>query len=586
MTGRRALRVALLAAVFAVVTAAMLRPWPSKIGDGMPQNLGDSVLITWILHWGAHALRTDPVHYFNGNVFWPAGNTLAYSDLLLPFVPVYGVSFGLTGNWPLSTNLTVLSMYGLSLTATYLLARRLIGSTPGSILAAFAFTFTGFHLSEWGHIQIDTLGLLPLSAYFAIRFLDERTWWTAVATGVATASTLLAAVYFGLLWFVALAVLVAGYAAAKRFRPGRRFVAGWAVAAVVAVVLMAPALYKYAAQGERRGFEDYRGLKARDLVTPAYGSYLWKSDFTFDGAPALQEHGLYPGISVAVLAAVGAGVAARSRRPTDGSTQPEEAPLSPDARLHLALLAVAGAIGTVLAIGPTALGVPMPFRLFHAVVPGFSGIRVYTRLAMMALLLVAVVAGGGLAWLLARIHRPRLRWAAATVACAVVLVDLAAPLGFTDLPDDHATLAVYRRLADLPDGAVVEIPMVDAGILPAEWAYVEAPRMVYGTIDYHPRVNGYSATTPDTYKADLDAFNAFPAPPSVHRAFELRVRYVVIHVGAATDHAALSEADARARIDALPPTAEARRIGNSWLVDLGPVRPPDEAQVASAGRRA
>lgn len=572
-----------LAAFFAAATVGMLRPWPGKISEGMPQNLGDSVLITWIMHWGAHILTSDPRRYFHGNNFWPAGNTLAYSDLLLPFVPVYGVFFSLTGNWPLSTNLTVLVMFGLALGATYLLAQRLIGSTIGSIVAAVAFTFTGFHLSEWGHIQLHTIGLLPLSAYFTIRFLDERTWWTAVATGVLTASTLLAAVYYGLLWFVGLGVFFAGYLVAKRFRPGRRFFAGAAVAGLVAAVLMGPALYKYAQQGERRGYEEYRGLKARDLVTPAHGSYVWKSTFTFEGHPELQEHGLYPGFSVVALAGIGTVVAVRRRghRSGDdtGGTEAEP-PISPDARLHLTLLGIGGAIGLVLAIGPTALGIPMPYRLFHAVVPGFSGIRVYTRLVALFLVALAVAAGAGTAWLVGRLHRRHaaLPWLAGAAVLAVVLVDLAAPIAYTPLPDDKATLAVYRALDGRPEGAVVEIPMVDAGILPAEWAYVEAPRMVYGTLGFRPRVNGYSAKAPETYWTDLATFNAFPTPQSVHRAFELRVRYVVIHVGAVTDHATYSEADARTKVDALPATASAERHGDSWLVDLGPVRGPDRPE--------
>ncbi|MDQ3106981.1 MAG: YfhO family protein, partial [Actinomycetota bacterium] len=340
MTRRAARRGLLLGLLFAVATAVMLRPTPSRISDGMPQNLGDSVLITWVMHWGAHALTTDPLSYFNGNVFWPAGNTLAYSDLLLPFVPVYGLFFAVTGNWPLATNLTVLTMFGLALTSTYLLGRRVLGSTAGSVLAALAFTFTGFHLSEWGHIQLHTIGLLPLAAYFAIRFLDERSWWLAAATGATTAATMLAAVYYGLLWFIALAVLFVGYAAAKRFRPGPRFVGGALVIGLVAVTMLGPALYKYAQQGEERGYEEYRGLKARDLITPAFGSYLWESRFTFEGAPALQEHGLYPGVTVAVLA-VGGAVATASRRrhrPLGDRTAPVRHPgedASPDARLHL-----------------------------------------------------------------------------------------------------------------------------------------------------------------------------------------------------------------------------------------------------------
>lgn len=552
-----------LAVVFASATAVMLRPWPQKIREGMPQNLGDSVLITWIMHWGGHALTTDPRGYFHGNIFWPAGDTLAYSDLLLPFVPVYGLFFALTGNWPLSTNLTVVVMFLLCLASTYLLARRLAMSAVASVLAALAFTFTGFSLSEWGHLQLHTMGLLPLAAYFAVRFVDERSWWTAAATGVASAATMLASVYYGLLWFLCLGVFVGGHLLAQRPRPKPRLLAGSLLIGVVSLVLLAPALYKYAGQAETRGYEEDRGLKARDLVTPAFGSYLWRTHFTFDDIPASQEHGLYPGVTVVLLGAV--GVATAARRPATETTDAA----TPPRRLHLALFGVGGVIGLVLAVGPTALGVPMPFRLFHGYVPGFSGIRVYTRLAVMFLLVLALCAGIGLQRLLARTGRTWVRVSATVVVCAAVLVDLAAPLPYWPFPDDGATLAVYHRLDDLPRAPVLQIPMVDAGIHPTPWALVEAPRMVHSTIDFHPRVNGYSARAREGYWEDLVVFNGFPAEPSLRRAEQLGVRYVVIHVGDTTDLSTLSEDDAKARLADLPAGVAVERHGRAWLVDLG-----------------
>ena len=253
-----------VASVFVAATALMLRPWPHRIRTGMPQNLGDSVLITWVMHWGSHALTTNPRGYFHGNIFWPAGDTLAYSDLLLPFVPVYGAFYRLTGSWPLSTNLTVLVMFLLCLTSTYLLARRLVGSRAGSVLAALAFTFTGFSLSECGHLQLHTMGLLPLAAYRAIRFVDERSWWTAASTGIVSAATLLASVYYGLLWLLCLGVFIAGHLLADRPRPRQRLLLGSVLIALISLTLLAPALYKYAGQAETRGYEEYRGLKARD----------------------------------------------------------------------------------------------------------------------------------------------------------------------------------------------------------------------------------------------------------------------------------------------------------------------------------
>ena len=296
-------------------------------------------------------------------------------------------------------------------------------------------------------------------------------------------------------------------------------------------------------------------------MTPAFGSYLWRDHFTFEDIPASQEHGLYPGISVALLGAVGIATWRRRR-----DTARADAP-GPSTRLHLGLLGVGAIIGLVLALGPTVLGLPMPFRLFHRFVPGFSGIRVYTRLAVMFLLVLALFAGIGLRRVLASTAH---RWAAAgaaAVACVVVLIDLSAPLPYWPFPQDPATLAVYRRLEELPPAPVLQIPMVDAGLHATPWAVIEAPRM-HSTIDFRPRVNGYSARSREGYGEDLVVFNGFPAPASLARAEQLGVRYVVIHVGPTTDLGTLSEADAKQRLDDLPAGLTPERHGAAWLVDL------------------
>jgi hypothetical protein len=136
------------------------------------------------------------------------------------------------------------------------------------------------------------------------------------------------------------------------------------------------------------------------------------------------------------------------------------------------------------------------------------------------------------------------------------------------LPTDGSTVAVYRALSHRPSGAVAEVPMVDPRVNAAQWAYVEAPRMLYSTLDFHPRVNGYSGYIPPGYYESVDALNTFPSPPALQRASELGVRYVVLHVGRRAGYATVGPQRATEMLAALPPSASARRYGNSFLVDL------------------
>ena len=58
------------------------------------------------------------------------------------------------------------------------------------------------------------------------------------------------------------------------------------------------------------------------------------------------------------------------------------------------------------------------------------------------------------------------------------------------------------------------------------------------TIDWHPRVNGYSGYLPPGYAEDVQLLNTFPSPESLARLQALDVRYVVLHLGVNQLHAA------------------------------------------------
>jgi len=135
------------------------------------------------------------------------------------------------------------------------------------------------------------------------------------------------------------------------------------------------------------------------------------------------------------------------------------------------------------------------------------------------------------------------------------------------LPDDGATLAVYRALEHRRDGVVAELPIVDPK-QESEWAYVEAPRMLYGTLDLHPRVNGYSGDWPGDYRGRVATLRSFPDAASLALARRLHVRYVILHIGRFSGFPQYTERGARRVIAALPAGATAHRYGDSWLVVL------------------
>jgi hypothetical protein len=229
---------------------------------------------------------------------------------------------------------------------------------------------------------------------------------------------------------------------------------------------------------------------------------------------------------------------------------------------------VCGALSVLIAIGPEAHGVPMPFRFLHDHVPGFGGIRGTSRLAVPGLLALAVFAATGFLVVTRRVRSTGAALIAAAL-CGFLLLELAAPLVHTTLPSDRSTLAVYHALSRKPAGAVVELPVIDTTTQPTLW-YLEAPRMLYSSIDWHPRFNGYSGGFPDDYPTKTATLDRFPSAGALRMMKKLRIRYAVLHTGPDAGVQQYTRAQVAAILAELPPGAHARRHGDAWLVDLGP----------------
>jgi hypothetical protein len=140
---------------------------------------------------------------------------------------------------------------------------------------------------------------------------------------------------------------------------------------------------------------------------------------------------------------------------------------------------------------------------FYEYVPGFDGLRVPARLAMLVMLFLAVVAGYGAAAIESRWRRG----AGIVLALGLVFLveaaavpvemngtfsseDFLAPVSRV-LPPDRAP-QVYRFLRTLPPSAVIaEFPFGDD---PYELRY-----MYYSTVHWRSLVNGYSGGFPDSY---------------------------------------------------------------------------------------
>ena len=122
---RRGIENAVIVAFFALATAWVLWPLPREAatqlldarafyGAGGWLFAPDAPLVQWILGWDTHALTTAPWRLFHANIFHPAPWTLALSEHLLGYWPLFGPVYLTTANPTLAYNVTILASFALS----------------------------------------------------------------------------------------------------------------------------------------------------------------------------------------------------------------------------------------------------------------------------------------------------------------------------------------------------------------------------------------------------------------------------------------------------------------------------------------
>ncbi|HYE85441.1 MAG TPA: hypothetical protein VEA16_03730 [Vicinamibacterales bacterium] len=189
------------------------------------------------------------------------------------------------------------------------------------------------------------------------------------------------------------------------------------------------------------------------------------------------------------------------------------------------------------------------YGVLYDYVPGFNGVRVPARYAMIAGLFLAVLAGYGARTLLATAtSRPSQAVVVILIAALALVEGAAVPLEVNRTWQSHEAMPparvfpyrqappVYARVATLPDGSsITEFPFGD-GAWEIRYTY-------YAGAHWKPITNGYSGNFPPKYSERLVRFrNLSKDPEAAWRSLvESQSTHAIVHRGA---FANLADADA------------------------------------------
>lgn len=420
--------------------------WPIlAVKNGVSAIGSDGVFLIWVMN-----------RMFSGNIFFPHGDTIAFSERMLPsaFLARPFVVFGSGPGAAFQAALVAGQL--LVLTAVFGWWWDIGRNSKAALVAALAFGLSHIRFHYQTHLQLWTLQWWLLAGWLWWRYLKTgRTRFlvgSLVFLGLQVWESLLP-VYFGI------SVLVAQCLVWRRL--------AWSKLVVVLVgagLIGSPILWQYWWVGRTYAYQ-------RTIRDAAAGSL---------GVDELANKFFSPGLFV-----LGATLVVGSRRWWG----------RPDAKWLMIVLGV----GLVLAMGPVvkwqgqtvklagSYPIPLPYAPAYYLVPGFTAVRTPSRWIELAAWAVSGLVV--LRWRAVRRWWPVALGALVTIGGGARLTQVMAMPGAEQLP------VVYRWLAAQPGRVVVELPAYPWG----ENESREVWRMYYSL--YHGKylVNGYSGFTPPDY---------------------------------------------------------------------------------------
>ena len=517
--GRESWRVAaLFVALTLVATYPVIRA-PASLAYF---DHSDAKLNMWIMAWDAHALRHDPLNLFNANIFFPEPRTLAYSETLLGYFPLFGPILWLGGSPALAYNVVLLFSFAASGFAMYLLARHVTGRHFPAIVAGIAYAFVPYRFVHIPQIQLEAMEWIPLGFLCLHLFIERGGRKYAFGLGACVAVETLCCVYYGV--FLVIALVVGGTILAVFDRRGRdpRKLATLALVACVAAIAVAPVAGEYLNVHRQRYLERPIAEIVSKSAEPA--TYLASTARLHErlwarSLPAARDY-LFPGIAALILAAIGmAGALKMSDR----------VPARYDRPRFVLIYGGIAAVGLLASSGPQGFAGGVLYRFLYFAVPIFHGLRQATRFGVLVIFGVCVLAAIGAAMVEARF---RLGTVGQTACVCLIFLELCvAPLrrdrpGGVDLIQVPRTPPEYVWLTEQPGKfAILELPYAYEGQLWENASYV-----YWSTIHWHGLVDAYSGFAPPNYASFARILAGFPDRLS-QEALELRdVRYVIIHM--------------------------------------------------------
>ncbi len=470
---------ALALGVYALLALAVTFPMPLRLTRGIAGNqfgAVDGFLGIWNIWWTAQAVTQLRDPFFTPLLFHPQGLDLFWQTLSLPQgLIALPVTLAL-GPLP-AYNLLILASFVLGGYTAFLFVRRFVPNDPAALAGGAIYALAPFHMQKVVDAQLEVASIqwVPLYLLALHALLERPRPWLALLSGLLLLWVGLGTWYYGLFCLVYTGMAAAVWALSGAAPGSRRstvrlsrlafhiptFLWGLAPLAVW-LAIMAPRLYSLALTGDRllgdaRAFNEHSSADLVAFFLPSPLHPLWGaaiSDFYQSIHPTAFLWNVSVGLVALALALVSLVPLAADRRALSADSQ-EGAVGGRAWRWWLLLGAtLLLAMGEELRVLGHETGVPLPYALL-AGLPGIRSSHRPNHFVILSILLVALLAAGGLRRLIARRPGRPWAWSGAAILLALIIDGYAGPLPIVERPIP----AGYAHLPAPDGGALLPIPV-------------------------------------------------------------------------------------------------------------------------------
>ena len=515
------------AAILLVVVVAIWSVWPVVLRPGRVADFGkDGELIIWIVNQSIQKLHFGNTwgregSFFDGNIFYPYKNVLAYSDMFIVsafwgMVPVW-----LTGD-PAAVSGAIMTLgQVLTMLIVYLWWRQMTGKKWAAMVGVIALGLSQIRWHYQVHLQMWSMQYWLVASWLVISWLEEskrkKTWKLYLGAGILGMQV----------WESVLPVYFAGLILGAwiifnfKFLILNQFFNSEMLKNILLAVLVFGMVAFLPMRVYRQVSRDFNFT--RSIREAANGGMsiddLWGRFFS-------------PGLYLLLLVAI---VKISKTEFLNPKQIPN--PKSQHYQKETKWLAAVLIMGLVMAMGPVVkwqgdtvkiagkYPIPLPYAAAYYLVPGMPAFRTPSRWIWVA----AWAASGLIAIAIAQTQNSKFKIQNLGIIAAMV-VAVVGGTGLTDyrdVPKPEEYPSVYQWLSVQPGRVIVELPAGDEN--------VEADRMLFSLVHGKNLLNGFSGFMPPERRRFLDKLNQeWPSESTTEELKRLGVDWVVDHRGGYT----------------------------------------------------